>query len=193
MMSDVEIVGEVLQGMGDADVALIGQLGAMDPSDLEQVQQALGAIGKSRAASLVAKMRLAKGLAGNQAHLLRDKQYTGEVESMAAIPATLFTSGTATQTIALSVTRPFKPKEPFIDSGLAPFFALNNAVINGVDMLSGSGGGVPFAAFSEACQRGNISWDTINPSSAMQLSITMIDTTINRTLRMAFTGIAAKS
>lgn len=189
-MSDVELIGEVLEGMGDTDVALMGQLSQMDPSDLQEVSQALQGMNRPRAAMLARRMLTARAIDPN-ATLLRDKQYTGQVKSMAAINATLFTAGTATQTVPLAVTRPFKPKEPIVSSTLAAFFAVNNAVINGVDQLSGSGGGVPMAAFSEACLRGDIDWQTINPSSAMQLSITMIDTTVNRTLRLAFTGLAA--
>lgn len=164
-MNDVEIMG--------ADLAsVLDSLG--DPSGAAQVSRA------------VQTMRTAKSIDPGSMAVVQ-AAYKSVAIMPLGIPATAFTVGSpGPNSIEVKSSRPVKPQEMIIPSNLAPFFVVSGATIAGTDMLSG--GSLPLECYSSAAFRSRISWPTINTSTPLNLNVTMIDLTADRTFRGIIQG-----
>jgi len=189
MISDLDIIGDIVAGGvgaygGLGDVDILGA-GGFDSS----IEEALSGPNPN-AASAAAGMAEARKI-DKAAVLVRQQALRSLAYQPAGVPPTTFTApgGPFTQQINLTVTRPFKPYELIIGSEIAPFFRVDNSTVNGRNQLA-TAAPVPASAFSEASLRSKFRWETVNPSSALVLTITMTDTTTTRIFTCCFQGAA---
>jgi len=178
---ELELLGA--EGMYDVmgDVEMIGD-------DYASLLEAMGDEGAAKAS----RRAMARGMAvareiDPEAMAVKQQVYRNLAFQVAGFPATVFPIATPTQTISLQVVRPFKPSDFFVSSTQAAFFQLDSATINGNNQLMGNGP-APLDMFSTGSFRSKFRWQTVNTSSPLVLGITMIDLTVQRTLRGAFIG-----
>jgi hypothetical protein len=196
MVSDVDVLGAAMGDImaggyggygGLGDVSIIGD-------DVDTVLEALGGPAMHTAADPTATAlahAMSKARQIDPAAVAVRQQ---ALKSMGYQPVgfpeqTFLAVGPLTQTLSISVTRPFRPNEVLVPSTIAPFFRIDSAKINGRDQLAGAGP-VPCEVFSSAAFRSRIRFETVNPSAPLLLQVTMTDATIDRIFRGAFIGAA---
>lgn len=185
-VSDLDIIGDIVAGVGS-----YGSLGDVDilGTDGTEVLEALS--GPQNGGGVAATMHRARQI-DPAAVAVRNQILKSLGYQPAAVPATVFNPGAPPVTgiqINLTVTRAFKPYEVVCGSDISPFFTMDSAKVNGRDQLAASGP-VPLEAFSSAALRSKIRWETVNPSSPLVFTVSMIETSVQRTFRLTLMGAA---
>lgn len=181
-MNDLEMMGQGLQAMSSMnEVEIMG-------ANVASLLESLGAEGAARAAPVraaVAKMRNARQVDPDAIGVMQ-LAYNSMAWLPTPFPPTLFTALTPTQTVQVVTSRPTKPREVEIPSFLSPFFSINSATIRGTEMLNAPG--LSTETYSTGALRSKVQWVTINTSTPLVLSITMIDLSVDRTFRGCVQG-----
>jgi hypothetical protein len=189
-ISDLDIIGDIVGGVGSygslGDLDILGDYGRGDGTE---VLEALSGPPGGGSAGLAQTMRTARTI-DPAAVAVRNQILKSLGYQPAGVPATIFNPAAPPVTgiqINLTVTRPFKPYELICGSDISSFFTMDSAKINGRDQLAASGP-IALETFSSACLRSKIRWETVNPSSPLVFTISMIDTAVQRTFRLTLMG-----